>query len=129
MYYNWLFFPPFLFPPKKGVEKKRKISQVLLVIHSMFNYNLWSFYYLLFSFHSTPEYVRKGKMCFQFPLLCQKIFYNRLTNSAVFCALHSKCLYHPFPFYEPQIISPFLTLRVEILAYRRILILLNVPLV
>ena len=41
-------------------------------------------------------------------LLREKIFYNRLTNSAVFSALHRECLYHPLPFYATEMISPFL---------------------
>ena len=42
MYDNWLFFPPFLFPPKKDERRKEELisktgfKQVFLVIHSIF---------------------------------------------------------------------------------------------
>ena len=59
--------------------------------------------------------------------LKQKIFHIRSTNSAVFCALQWMSDKQPLPFYETQIIIPFLNLRS--LANREILLLLNGPLV
>ena len=60
----------------------------------------------------------------------QKIFYNRSTNSATFCALQWISL-HPLPFFSTQIIHPFLNSRISanriwILANRGILILFYV---